>query len=75
MFGLQDIIAFRPNLELSTNAPALRTAMLARDSEHSKPDAYAESQRRQNNGGWCAGCGSTSGHYAFCPTIRGIQRG
>lgn len=85
MFGLQEIIALNngsiriapvATLELSTNAHALRAAILARDSKHgSQPDLYVEETGRQNTGTWCRKCGSRSGHYDFCETINGGHRG
>jgi hypothetical protein len=81
MFGLQEIVALNngsarivpaATLELSTNAAALRAAVTARDSVHgSQPDANAEELRRQNAGGFCSGCGSTTGHFDFCYIVRG----
>jgi hypothetical protein len=76
MFGLQEIVAFnngtplpRPTIEISTNAAALRAASVARDS--SQPDANAVQLARQNDGSFCSKCGSSSGHFDFCPIING----
>lgn len=38
-------------------------------------DDYAEQTARQNRGLWCQGCGAISGHYDFCRTIKGGNRG
>jgi hypothetical protein len=36
-----------------------------------QPDANTVQLERQNSGLWCSKCGSTSGHYNFCPAING----
>lgn len=77
MFGLEEIIALNngtakivpATIHLSTGAAEQRSAIAARDTN--KADANAVQLARQNNGGWCGKCGSTSGHYNFCSIING----
>jgi hypothetical protein len=61
------------NIVAFTNVLVLRNRIrsLDRKNGNAGPDEYREQARRQNSGGFCSKCGSTSGHYHFCTLITG----